>query len=125
MVPFINFLIGKKIIIFLFGNNFLKNSMCYKKMYITINRTEEERRGKNCDTTWKTHCALKELATLLLQTKIQHKQELRKRIEENKKRKEERERAAEVYQVVRNPHKIKKLKRKDLVKRDILGKVQA
>ena len=66
-----------------------------------------------------------ELATMLIQDKIEHKQELRRRIEENRKRKEEREKAAEVYQVVRNPNKIKKLKRKDLVKRDILGKVQA
>ncbi len=66
-----------------------------------------------------------ELAAMLIQSKIEQKQELRRRIEENKKRKEEREKKAEVYQVVRNPNKIKKLKRKDLVKRDILGKVQS
>lgn len=66
----------------------------------------------------------KELASTLIQAKVQAKQEFRRRIEENKKRREEREKAAEVYQVVRNPNKIKKLKRRDLVKRDILGKVQ-
>ena len=60
---------------------------------------------------------------MLIQAKVAAKQELRRRVEENRKRKEERERAAEVYQIVRNPNKIKKMKRKDLVKRDILGKV--
>ncbi|MFO0004789.1 MAG: hypothetical protein ACK559_27030 [bacterium] len=62
---------------------------------------------------------------MLIQAKVAAKQDHRRRIEENKKRREERERAAEVYQIVRNPNKIKKMKRKDLVKRDILGKVQA
>ena len=51
-------------------------------------------------------------------------QDLRQRIAENKKKKEEKQLKNEVYQVVRNPNKIKKMKKSDLVKRDILAKVQ-
>lgn len=50
--------------------------------------------------------------------------DLRQRIAENKKKKEEKQLKNEVYQVVRNPNKIKKMKKSDLVKRDILAKVQ-
>merc|ERR1719167_75506 len=61
-----------------------------------------------------------ELAKALLQDKIERKQNLRLRIEENKKRREERQLKNEVFQIVRNPNKIKKIKKKDLAKRDIL-----
>ena len=46
-----------------------------------------------------------------------------RRIEENKKAKEERQLKNEVYQVVKNPNKIKRMKKRDLAKRDILGKI--
>ncbi|XP_023324273.1 chromatin assembly factor 1 subunit A-A-like [Eurytemora carolleeae] len=65
-----------------------------------------------------------ELGNMLMKEKIAKKQDLRQRIAENKKKKEEKQLKNEVYQVVRNPNKIKKMKKSDLVKRDILAKVQ-
>jgi len=64
-----------------------------------------------------------ELASQFLQEKISKKIALKERIEENKKRREERELKSEQYQIVTNPNKIKKLKKRDLVKRDVLRKV--
>merc|ERR1719305_1012291 len=64
-----------------------------------------------------------EFASLLIQEKISRKQLMRERIEANKKRKEEKQLKNEVFQVVKNPNKIKKMKKRDLAKRDILGKV--
>ena len=45
-------------------------------------------------------------------------------MEENTKKKEERQLKNEVFQIVKNPNKIKKMKKRDLAKRDILLKVQ-
>merc|ERR1711915_410187 len=65
----------------------------------------------------------KELADFMKNKKNQEKEELRKRIEENKARKLENERKTEQYQVVKNQAKIKRMKKKQLrmlEKRDIL-----
>merc|ERR1711915_450598 len=64
-----------------------------------------------------------EMASMMIQEKINRKQALRQRIEENKKQKAERQLKNEVFQVVTNPNKIKKIKKRDLAKRDILGKM--
>jgi len=64
-----------------------------------------------------------ELANQIKQAKLEKRQEILKRIEENKKAKEERQLKNEVYQVVKNPNKIKRMKKRDLAKRDILGKI--
>jgi len=56
----------------------------------------------------------KELAEMLVNRKIQRKQEMKDKIEANKKKKEENERRAEVYQVIKNPAKIKRMKKKQL-----------
>merc|ERR550532_628874 len=64
-----------------------------------------------------------ELAELMKNRKKQEKEELRKRIEENKTKKLENERKTEQYQLVKNPAKIKRMKKKQLrmlEKRDIL-----
>ena len=49
---------------------------------------------------------------------------MKARIEENKKRKEVNRLKAEIYTVVTNPNKIKRMKKRDLVKRDILAKLE-
>ena len=67
----------------------------------------------------------KELADMLTQKKNQAKEELRKRIEDNKAKKLENERKTEQYQVIKNPAKLKRMKKKQLrmlEKRDILAK---
>jgi len=64
-----------------------------------------------------------ELAKLLLQRKNDKKAEMRKKIEDNKAKKTENERKSEQYQIINNPAKIKRMKKKQLrmlEKRDIL-----
>ena len=64
-----------------------------------------------------------ELAELMKNRKKQEKEELRKRIEENKAKKLENERKTEQYQLIKNPAKLKRMKKKQLrmlEKRDIL-----
>jgi len=56
--------------------------------------------------------------------KAKQKEEMKARIEENKKRKEVNRLKAEIYTVVTNPNKIKRMKKRDLVKRDILAKLE-
>jgi len=64
-----------------------------------------------------------DLANQIKQNKLEKRTEIVRRIEENKKAKEERQLKNEVYQVVKNPNKIKRMKKRDLAKRDILGKI--
>jgi len=64
----------------------------------------------------------KQLESLFIEERIRKKKELAERIELNKKRKEERQTKNEVYQIVTDPNKIKKMKKRDLVKRDILNR---
>ena len=64
-----------------------------------------------------------EMAELMKNRKKQEKEELRKRIEENKAKKLENERKTEQYQLIKNPAKLKRMKKKQLrmlEKRDIL-----
>jgi rRNA-processing protein CGR1 len=56
----------------------------------------------------------KGLAEMMTNKKMQRKQQLRENIEANKKKKEENEKRAEVYQVIKNPAKIKRMKKKQL-----------
>merc|ERR1712192_247334 len=66
----------------------------------------------------------RELAKTLLEQKNLKKEEMRKKIEENKTKKLENERKAEQFQVIKNPAKIKRMKKKQLrqlEKRDILA----
>merc|ERR1712112_390978 len=65
----------------------------------------------------------RDLAKTLLEQKNQKKEEMRKKIEENKAKKLENERNAEQFQVIKNPAKIKRMKKKQLrqlEKRDLL-----
>ena len=67
----------------------------------------------------------KEVAEMLLQRKNQAKEDLRKRMEENKAKQLENQRKNEQYQVIKNPAKLKRMKKKQLrmlEKRDILAK---
>jgi len=67
----------------------------------------------------------KELAQLLLSQKAMKKEEARKRAEENKANKLENQKKSEQYQVIKNPAKIKRMKKKQLrmlEKRDIISK---
>merc|ERR1712025_507466 len=66
----------------------------------------------------------RDLAKTLLEQKNQKKEEMRKKIEENKAEKLENERKAEQIQIIKNPAKIKRMKKKQLLqleKRDILA----
>lgn len=67
----------------------------------------------------------RDLAVLLQKRKAMKKEEMRKKIEENKTKKSENEKKSEQYQVIKNPAKIKRMKKKQLrqlEKRDILSK---
>merc|ERR1712130_374100 len=78
-----------------------------------------EQRMKNKEEKMKN----KELADLLLSRKAMKKEEIRKKIEENKARKLENEKKSEQFQVIKNPAKIKRMKKKQLgmlEKRDIV-----
>jgi len=78
-----------------------------------------EQRMKNKEEKMKN----KELAELLLSRKAMKKEELRKKIEENKARKMENEKKSEQFQIIKNPAKIKRMKKKQLrmlEKRDIV-----
>merc|ERR1712179_437719 len=78
-----------------------------------------EQRMKNKEEKLKN----KELAGLLLSRKAMKKEELRKKIEENKARKLENEKKSEQFQIIKNPAKIKRMKKKQLrmlEKRDIV-----
>ena len=66
----------------------------------------------------------RDLAKTLLEQKNLKKEEMRKKIEENKAKKMENERKAEQFQVIKNPAKIERMKKKQLrqlEKRDILA----
>jgi len=66
----------------------------------------------------------REIAATLMQRKNQAKEELRLKIEENKARKLENDKKTEQYQVIKNPAKLKRMKKKQLrmlEKRDILA----
>merc|ERR1719334_119023 len=66
----------------------------------------------------------KELAVMLIEKKNLKKAEMRKKIEDNKARKTENEKKSEQFQIIKNPAKIKRMKKKQLrqlEKRDLLA----
>merc|ERR1740136_78666 len=69
-----------------------------------------EQRVKNKEEKMKN----KEMAELLLNRKNMKKEEMRKKIEENKAKKLENEKKSERFQVIKNPAKIKRMKKKQL-----------
>lgn len=78
-----------------------------------------EQRMKNKEEKLKN----KELADLLLSRKAEKREEMRKKIEDNKARKLENEKKSEQFQVIKNPAKIKRMKKKQLrmlEKRDLV-----
>jgi len=78
-----------------------------------------EQRVKNKEEKMKN----KEMAELLLNRKNTKKEEMRKKIEENKAKKLENEKKSERFQVIKNPAKIKRMKKKQLrmlEKRDLV-----
>lgn len=78
-----------------------------------------EQRMKNKEEKMKN----KELAELLMNRKKMKKEEGRKKIEQNKAKKAENEKKSEQFQVIKNPAKIKRMKKKQLrmlEKRDLV-----
>merc|ERR1740128_1463403 len=78
-----------------------------------------EQRMKNKEVKMKN----KELAQLLINRKNTKKEEMRKKIEENKAKKLENQKNSEQFQVIKNPAKIKRMKKKQLrmlEKRDLV-----
>ena len=68
----------------------------------------------------------RDLAKTLLEQKNQKKEEMKKKIKDNKAKKLENEKKAEQFQVIKNPAKIKRMKKKQLrqlEKRDIMATV--
>ena len=66
----------------------------------------------------------RDLAKTLLEQKNQKKEEMQKKVEENKAKKLENEKKAEQFQVMKNPAKFKRMKKKQLrqfEKRDIMA----